>query len=322
MKSMIVLYAFLIMSSSILTSKEIYSQSLAPDSKLDRSFNLAVKRSNQIQYFTMESKFKNYYLDDLHSDTQIYKANLKCIPSELRGSSGDEYTCTKFTVIKNDSSEIKIPAIEGWKYIYDKNISTDNKGQVFGIDHKKFEKLLDSNGKRVQQNEAYLIYNTFIDYHTFCNVFAEATEAGKGIQDLKNIGDKIIHASAFSKPPVNLGSNISEGSYFQNGEVTLLFKGISLVKNSTCAIIGFDSGESSFKIIMNPAPDMEIVTDGTSHYKGDIYIDLNTFWVRKVIMDEFVLTETKLPFPPNKLNTATERNTTINNLSEEEFNED
>lgn len=37
-------------------------------------------------------------------------------------------------------------------------------------------------------------------------------------------------------------------------------------------------------------------------------------------MDEFVVAETKLPFPPNVVNSITERNTVIQNVSEEEFN--
>ena len=59
-------------------------------------------------------------------------------------------------------------------------------------------------------DKAYYVYNAFIDFHGFCNVFAEPTTGGKGIQDLKSIGDKIVHAAAFTEPPVNLGSGIEK----------------------------------------------------------------------------------------------------------------
>ncbi len=39
----------------------------------------------------------------------------------------------------------------------------------------------------------------------------------------------------------------------------------------------------------------DIVTEGGSEYIGDIYIDLATRWVRRATLDEFVVTETRLP---------------------------
>ena len=117
-------------------------------------------------------------------------------------------------------------------------------------------------------------------------MFAESTTEGNGIQNLKKIGQKIVHAAAFSEPPVNLGSNVSEGSFFKNGEITLEFKGLSVVNDRQCALLEYDSGESSFKIIMEPMPNMEIQTVGSSHYQGDIYKDLATNWVQKITMNE------------------------------------
>jgi len=64
---------------------------------------------------------------------------------------------------------------------------------------------------------------------------------------------------------------------------------------------------------------MEIRTVGSSHYKGDIYIDLVTNWVKKVTMDELVVTETTLPMPPGKINAVIERNIVIRNVSAKEF---
>ncbi|HUU20740.1 MAG TPA: SNF2-related protein [Sedimentisphaerales bacterium] len=141
----------------------------------------------------------------------------------------------------------------------------------------------------------------------------------RGVQDLKSIGQRIVHAAAFTEAPVNLGSNVAEGSTFKNGEITLELKGLSRVAGAACAMVNFDSGECSFKMTVKPMPDMEVRTVGSSHYKGDIYIDLLTNWVKKVTMDELVVAETTLPMPQGKANAVIERNTVIRNVSAEEF---
>jgi hypothetical protein len=164
-------------------------------------------------------------------------------------------------------------------------------------------------------DKAYFVYNTFIDFHSFCNVFAEAAPEDKGIQDLKRIGQKIVHAASFTEPPVNLGSNIAKGSTFKNGEVTLELKGVSVVDGAACAIVAFDSGQSSFQMVINPIPNMEVRTVGSSHYKGDLFIDLATRWVHKVTMDELVVSETSVPMVPTKVNGVIERSSTIRNTT-------
>jgi len=159
------------------------------------------------------------------------------------------------------------------------------------------------------------VYNAFIDFHAFCNTFAEPTAGGKGIQNLKSIGDKIVHAAAFTEPPVNLGGNIAKGSTFKNGEVTLELKGLSIVDGAACAIVTYDSGQSSFQMLMNPMPNMEVRAVGASHYRGDIHIDLATRWPRKVTMDEWVVAESTVPMLSNKISAVIERNTIIRNIA-------
>jgi len=234
----------------------------------------------------------------------------------LADEKGDVFTCFKFIIKSDTLPETTIPILNNWTYIYQPDSTGyDEKDQMFGIPPDKFENLMDSQGKSLQPDQNYLIYNTFIDFHSFM-MFAEKTTSGKGIQNLEKIGDQIVHASAFSEPTVHLGTNIAKGSYFKNGKITLAFKGLSSINESPCALLDFDSGESAFKVIINPTPEMELETVGSSHYKGDIYLDLATKWVLKVVMDEFVITETKLPFPPNKINAVAERISVINNATE------
>jgi len=130
---------------------------------------------------------------------------------------------------------------------------------------------------------------------------------------------KIVHAAALSNAPTHLGKNILDGSFFKNGEIILEFKGLSIANDRECALIGFDSGESSFKMIVKPMPDFEVVAVGSSHYWGDIYKDLNSNWVQKVVLEKIVVAEATMPMPPNKVNSVVERNLVIQNVSEEDF---
>ena len=179
-------------------------------SLLDQEFDLAGEPAQETQYFLMESRLISYALDGKRIGTDIFRLRLKCIPAKIAGEEGDEYTCVRFTFQHGDDPEAAIPALKNWKYVFNE-AGIDEKGQVFGIDHSKFENLADSNGNTIPPDKSYHVYNAFIDFHSFCNVFARRTPEGSGIQDLTKIGQKIVHAAAFSDPPVNLGSNSSEG---------------------------------------------------------------------------------------------------------------
>ena len=202
----------------------------------------------------------------------------------------------------------------------------DEKGQVFGIDHARFQGLTDSNGDALESDQAYLIYNTFIDFHGFCDLFAVPATSGKGVQHLTRIGQSVVLDASHSTPPVNLGVHIKEGSYFKNGQITLDLKGLSLVDDAPCAIVAFDSGDSSFMMLMEPMPGMEVKTLGGSHYFGNIYIDLETFWPRKVVMRELVICETNVPMPggaaPTRIAATIERQSTIKTVAQEVYESD
>jgi len=284
---------------------------------LQQEFDLAGERSLERRYYLMETKLLKYALDGKCTGVDTYRLKLEYVPASSSGKDQDEYICRRFTMQKGTESAASIPALADWSYIFISGY--DEEGRVFGIDHDRFENLETEGGKALPLDMAYFVYNTFIDFHSFCNVFAERIDGGKGIQDLKKIGDKIIHAASFTEPPVSLGSNVAEGSTFKNGEVTLEFKGISLVDNISCSVVAFDSGESSFNMIMQPMPNMEIKTAGSSHYKGDLFIDMKSNWVQKVVMDEIVVSETILPMPPHKINSVIERMTTIRSVSQTEF---
>jgi hypothetical protein len=290
------------------------------DAILRQTFNLGGERSQQTQYFMMESKLLTYALDGKRISTDVYRLRLKCVPAKTAGTKGDQWTCSRFTVQFGDESEVEVPAMKNWTYVFKiPPTGIDEKGQTLGIDHAQFANLTDASGKAIPQDKSYHVYNAFIDFHAFCDIFAERIDGAKSVKDLKTIGQKIVHAAANTEAPVNLGSSIAKGSTFKNGEVTMELKGLSRVDGAACAMVGYDSGESSFKMLMKPMPNMEIKVVGSSHYQGDIYIDLLTNWVRKTTLYELVVSETTLPMPPNKINSVIERDILVRNVSAKEF---
>lgn len=259
-------------------------------------FDLAGPRKAEVRDFVQETRLIHMNMKGQRTGTETLTLKIRCLPSALRGKPGDELTCLEYSLRANDGELVTVPALAGWTFIYLKTpTDMDEKGQLFGIPHEKFENLVDSKGAKIDVTRGYFIYNGFVDFLGFDNVFARPSPDGAGLQDLKVPGQAIVHAAAFTEPPVNLGKGIKAGSYFRNGEVKLVFKGLGLVDERACAVVGFDSGESTFKMIMPMGANTDMVTDGGSEYIGDIYIDLETRWVRKLTLDEFVVSETLVP---------------------------
>jgi len=287
---------------------------------LQREYDLAEERSLEARYYHMETKVVYFEEDGTRQPPFTFRLHLTCAPAGRSPQDGYKYTCAKVTYQKGDGAEVRIPSLDGWSYLFKrtKNGGFDQGGVVLGIDHGKFQGLKDSNGNALPPEMAYMIYNMFIDFHAFCNDFAQRTASGKGIQDLKRIGQKIVHAAAFSEPSTELSDNIEEGSKFVNGEVTLEFKGLSVVEGVPCALVGFDSGDSSFVMLVKPTPDLEVKTVGASHYWGDLYIELESRWVRKVTMGELVVCKVNMG-GHKSVNSVVERSTTIRAVEKSKF---
>ena len=270
----------------------------ATESIFQQEYDLAGERSAEPHFYHMESKVVFHAEDGTRTGVDMYKLRLMCEPGDISAGEADKYTCARFALQTGGGAEVTIPALEEWSYDFKmqslREGGLNEQGQVFGIPHAKFEGLTDSNGGMLPQEVAYQVYNMFINFHSWCNGFAQPVRGGKGIQDLKRIGDKIIHEAAFSELPIDLGGQIAEGSTFKNGEITLEFKGLSVVDGASCAIVGFDSGESSFTMLIKPMPNIEVNTVGGSHYQGDIYVDLGSKWTKKVLMTLMDVTKTTM----------------------------
>lgn len=290
-------------------------------SGLKGPFNLTSGRTPEVQYYLQETRLIQIGFDGLRRSEEVYSLKLKRVPAKLAGQDGDVCSVGEFSLKFGDKVPVTVPGLAGWSYVFSEIVGeTDAKGQVFGIPHERFENLTASDGQKLSTMTRYAVYNSFIDFHGFCDVFARPAEGG-GIQDLKYPGQSIRHAAAFTEPPVNLGQGIKEGSFFRNGDVRLVFKGVGLANGSACAILGFDSGESTLKMIMPASPGEEIVTVGGSTYLGDIYLNLKTGWVELVTLDEFVVTETQLPpsLGGQKMPAYNVRHLTIRRIPREEF---
>jgi hypothetical protein len=291
---------------------------------LAQEIDLGGSRSTEAQYYDLVTTWVSFGPDGKRGESDTYLLKLMRHPLEGASTAGERYTCKRFVYIKPDGERVSIPALEGWTYAYKEG--EDERGVVFGIDHARFQGMTDSNGNTLKQDKMYLIYNTFIDFHGLVDVFAKPIRDGRGIQDLTRIGQKIVHSAAHSTPPTNLGDSFKEGSYFTNGEITLALKGLSLVDDSACAVVGFDSGNSSFKMLMEPAPGVEVRSVGSSHYFGDIYVDLLSKWPRKIEMGELVIAQTRVPMPnntpPMTIDSVMERQTVVKSVSREVFESD
>jgi hypothetical protein len=288
-------------------------------------FDLGGELKPEVRYYVQETQYVRMGFDGKRMGSDTYTIKMRCVPGALSGKGGDEYTVEQFSLRSGDGSTVTIPALAGWTYLFKVTASgKDEKGQVLGIPHARFENLTTSGGAKLPAAASYPVYNSFIDFHMFQDIFSRPVNAGGGIQDLRTVGRKIVHFTAFSEPPVNLGSAIKEGSYFRNGEITLTFKGIGLVDDAACAVVGFDSGESSLRMLMPMSADQDIEMVGGSEYLGDFYIDLETRWLRKATLDEFVIHETRVPAmgreaEGQKIRDYTVRHLLVRMVSREEY---
>ena len=282
---------------------------------LDAEFDLGRGRASEPRFYEMRTTSIQYEQDGARKPYHELRLLLRCTP----GAEAVAYTCVRMTAARRGDAQA-IPALAGWSYAFRPGqTGSGGTGEMFGIHQSKFQALADETGGALAPDLSYAVYNAFVDFHAICNVFAEPTEGG-GIQDLKRVGDRIVHAAASSEPTVHLQGVTESGSTFRNGEITLALKGLSVVDGASCAIVAYDSGESSFAMAVEPAPGMNVDTVGSSHYFGDIYVDLASMWVAKAELSEFVVTDVTMDGQP-LANSIVERSIEIRAVTKEALEE-
>lgn len=245
-------------------------------------------------------QFTTQYLTYTPDGSQISQesTNLE-VEIEVDEKGQQHLICKSFSLKDAEGKIHEIPQLSG--YTNEINISSD---QVLGVDHADFIGLKRDDGIALPPELEYRVYNTFIDFYAFNNVFAQpaVTAEGESIADLKAIGQKIVHYSAYSEPPVDLGDSVKKGSYFRNGKVTLEWIGTGNVNGAPCEVVEFDSGESSFEMLMEPAPEVNIHAKGGSQYWGNLYINAKSLWLEKARFRELVISQIEVNGNPSLSN--------------------
>jgi len=250
---------------------------------LTQEYDLVGNRSLETQYYLMERDIRLIAEDGTPKGGEKYRLRLMIEPGDRSLGEADKYTCREFTLQIGDGAEVTIPALEGWSFDFERGsldeAMLDEQGLFFGIPHTRFEGLSDSSGKVLEPINAYQIYDVFIGFLSF-NGYAEPDPRGRGIQDLRRIGDKIVRPAG-SESPISLGDTIKEGSTFKGGGSTLEFKGLSLVDGAPCAILSYETGMGSFTMTFEVMPGMEVTSFGVTYITADIYLDLSSKWMKK-----------------------------------------
>jgi len=271
------------------------------ESFLSQEYDLVGERSAETQYYHMERVIVFRADDGTRQSVERYNLRLMVEPDDQSAAENAKYTCVEITMQKDDGPEVTIPVLERWSHEMARGMETDEQGLLFGVPDTPFQGLTDSNGEILEPVVAYQIKDLFVGFHSF-TFPAEPAKEDKDFQDLKRIGDKIILAKA------GVETTILEGSTFKNGEITLEFKGVSVVGGATCAILHLDSGDGSFIMVFSHEG-MEVKTVGGTHYWADIYLDLASKWVKK--SEVIVVDMTKTTTGDQVLATSVVETTTI-----------
>lgn len=282
-------------------------------------FDLSVDRTGEVQYFHMQTQFIHIGFDGHRTGVEAYLLRLRCTPGALSGKSLNEYTCKEFGFAVNDGPIATLPRLRQFSYDFDSMSGVLHPGPFFGIPQEPFFGLRDSLGTELSPEVCYAIYNNFVDFHALADVFSRPMKFVKGIETLTRVGDRIVHPGAFTEAPVSLNGVVSPGSTFRNGELTLELKGISLIDGRPCALVNYDSGESTLRMEFVHKDSDNVRTVGGSEYAGDIYLDLASGWVRKVTLNEFVVTETSSMTGPGRVPGYTVRHILLRLIPQSDF---
>jgi hypothetical protein len=287
---------------------------------LPSEYDLGGERSMEPHYYHLQTEVAIHSTKGILKSTDVYRERLICEPGDRSAGEADTFTCARFSLQREDGPEVTIPSLKGFSYKVNKQrldkAGLDEEGQLYGIPEAQFEDLIDSTGEKLPFEVGYQVYSAFFYYHGYTD-YAEPTAEGNGVQHLKKVGDKIVHDAAFAELPLP-GSLAGKGSFWKNGEVTLEFKDLGEVDGSACAILGLDWGECRWAMPMTIMRPMRLKTVGVSFCRGDIFLDLESRWVRKLVTtltEETVTSMWGIPVDRSKPVTIL----TIRALSKDEF---
>jgi hypothetical protein len=263
---------------------------------LMREYDLIGERSKETHYYIVQSELATHSSKGVLKSTDIYRKQLKVEPGNRSIGEADRFMCKKFSVKRGDAPEVTIPSLKGFSYDVNKDLldanGIDENGELYSVPEETFEGLKDDSGAQLPFEVGYQVYSAFYYYHSYTG-YAEPTSQGVGIQDLKRIGERVIVEGSFAESPLP-GRLAKDSSFWKNGEITLAFNGLSIVDGKPCAVLGLDSGVCHWSMPKTYMPIMNLKTVGVSNYQADIYLDLESKWVRKLDMVLFEITTTTM----------------------------
>jgi hypothetical protein len=289
---------------------------------LTQAYELVGERSRETHYYIVQSELATHSSKGTLKNTDVYREYLKVEPGDRSAGEADHFTCKKFSIKRGDAPEVTIPSLAGFYYDVNKDFldanGIDENDELYSVPEETFEDLVDDSGAKLPFEVGYQVYSAFYYYHSYTD-YAEPNTRGIGIQDLEKIGDRVVVEGSFSESPLP-GKLAKEGSFWKNGEITLGFNGLSIVDGKSCAVLGLDSGVCHWNMPMTYMPVMNLKTVGVSNYQADIYLDLETKWVRKLDMVLFEITSTTMwGIPVEKSIPVTKL--TIKALTKDEFDQ-
>jgi hypothetical protein len=259
-------------------------------------FDLVGERTRQTHYYVVQSELATHSSKGVLKSTDVYVELLKVEPGDRSAGEADRFTCKKFSIKRGDNLKVSIPSLAGFSYDVNKDLldanGIDQNGELYSVPEETFESLVDDSDAKLPFEVGYQVYSAFYYFHSYTD-YAEPTSQGKGIQDLKTIGDSVVVAGSFSESPLP-GKLAKDTAFWKNGEITLGFNGLSVVDEKPCAVLGLDSGVCHWSMPMTYMPIMNLKTVGVSNYQADIYMDLETKWVRRLDMVLFEITSTTM----------------------------
>jgi hypothetical protein len=262
----------------------------------EQEHDLVGKRSMETHYYLVQSELGTHTNKGVLKSTDVYREYLKVEPGDRSAGEADRFTCKKFSLKRGDAPEMTIPSLAGFSYDVNKDLldanGIDENGELYSVPEETFEGLVDDSGAQLPFEVGYQVYSAFYYYHSYTD-YAEATSQGVGIQDLKSIGDKVVVEGSFTQSPLP-GKLAKDSAFWKNGEITLAFNGLSVVDGKTCAVLGLDSGVCHWSMPMTYMPIMNLKTVGVSNYQADIYLDMDSKWVRKLDLVLFEITKTTM----------------------------
>ncbi len=295
---------------------------LADNELLNQEYDLGGERVQETHYYFVQSELATHSSKGILKSTDVYREYLWVEPGNRSTGEADRFTCKKFVVKRGDAPEVTIPSLNGFSYEVNKDLldvnGIDENGELYSVPEETFEGLEDSSGAQLPFEVGYQVYSAFYYYHSY-TAFAESPSQGAGIQDLKRIGDRVTVEGSFTESPIP-GKIAKDSAFWKNGEITLAFNGLSVVDGRPCAVLGLDSGVCHWSMPMTYMPIMNLKTVGVSNYQADIYLDLESKWVRKLDLVLFEKTTTTMwGIPVDKSIPVTKLS--IKALTREEFDQ-